>query len=106
MKPDQEDSVNEEAVRAAMRRTLLPDDSKSGELAEFICSVEGFLVSMHAQDIEFEAQYMALLEEGSLGSEQREQLEQIQQMRRAAGKQMETVLSLAREVGGGQSRVG
>lgn len=95
MKPDQEDSVNEEAVREAMRRTLLADDSESDGVAEFIASVEGFLVSMRAQDIEFEAQYKALIEEGTMSPEQREQLDQIQELRRAAVMQMETVKEIA-----------
>jgi len=95
MKPDQEDSVNEEAVREAMRHTLLADDSESDRVAEFIASVEGFLVSMRAQDIEFEAQYKALIEEESTSPEQREKLDQIQEMRRVAVKSLEKVKEIA-----------
>lgn len=95
LKPEQEASANEEAVRRAMRLALLSEDSPAGGVAGFLDSVEGFLEKMREQDIEFDAQSQLLIDEGNMLPEQREQLEQFSIMRCSAVQQMEKIREIA-----------
>ena len=98
MKPDQDDSTNEEAVRSAMEHKFLAEDNTKGGVIEFIRSVDGFLESMREQDAEFEEQCKLSIDTGDMTGEQREQLDQFLSLRRAAVQQMKTIRRIAQKI--------